>query len=87
MKRSLKCSLRDVIADAHCSLSEVHPLPLGGGGCFGWSSKGLLIWVLQEEQSELGRAGDKNLPDQKETASAIAQRPHGTSVRRTCVIT
>lgn len=75
----MKCSLRAVTASS-CSLAEVHPLPSRGDTR--WSSKGLLIWGLQEEQSDLGRRGDENLPNQKETANGI---PHVASVSSECM--
>lgn len=51
------------------------------GGDARWSSKGLFVWGLQEEQSELGRIGDENLPNKKETANGI---PHTTRVSSEC---
>lgn len=44
------------------------------GGDTRWSSKGLLLWGLREEPSELGRIGDENLPSQKETANGKTTR-------------
>lgn len=74
----MKCSLSAVTA-LYCSLAEVRPLPSRGDTR--WSSKGLFIWGLQEEQSELGRTGDENLPNQKETANGM---PHASGVSSEC---
>lgn len=51
------------------------------GGDTRWSSKGLLLWGLREEPSELGRIGDENLPSQKEMANG---KPHATGVSSEC---
>lgn len=66
----MKCRLRAVTA-SYCSLAEDTR----------WSSKGLLLWGLQEEQSDLGRTGDENLPNQKEMANGM---PHATGVSSEC---